>query len=620
MTRLPTPDLETDRGTLRSRAFDDIYYSPDDGLAETEHVFINGNDLKQRMRGRTTAQPFVIGELGFGTGLNVLAACKCFDEAGQGSLEIWSVEGFPLSQKAFIEAQASIAQRWPEIAPWAERLAEHYPVPLPGQVQLNLSPNVTLTLAFGDVAECLGNTSFEADAWFLDGFAPSRNPAMWSDDVMTSIAHLTKSGGTAATFSVASGVRTALESAGFTWEKVPGFGRKKQMLRAHLTEKPSRQLSAPWFIRPKTCDVGKVAIIGAGIAGASTAHALVKHKRRPTVFGLGSRAKAASSNPAGLVMPRLDADDTPAARFYRDAFLDAVRRYSSLDDKTFSACGGSIVAEKNREFRIREHGLWPETMFSYEKDSIKIAAAGVLDPGRAVDAMLIGADLIDADAIAIAKTDQGWMIQTADRENHHGPFGALVLATGAVQALWPDAPVTPSLGQLDLFEGPPPKSIVTDGHYVAPFRGQVLTGATYASFEGGAVTASPENTDTNRQAAHALLGQDPGSSISSRVALRATTPDRHPIAGPLYDREAAIAGYRGLSKGLQTDYPPAPYQDSLYALTGLGSRGLVTAPILGAHLAAMIVGGVSPLTSDIAAMVHPGRFLVRDLKRGKISL
>lgn len=390
MTRLPKPDLVTDEGTLRSLAFDDIYYSPDDGLAETGHVFIAGNDLPQRLAQRGHSHPFTIGELGFGTGLNVLAACHCHQAFGQGPLDIWTVEGFPLSRSAFAEVQSSIATRWPELAPWTERLAEAYPEPAPGQTQVSLGNGITLTIAFGEVLPSLKAASFAADAWFLDGFAPSRNPAMWSDEVMGEIARLAASSGTVATFSVASSVRAALETAGFSWEKAQGFGRKKHMLRAALTAAPETIEPKPWYARPSPAPGGEVAIIGAGIAGAATAKALADRGVKCTVFGGGSRDRAASSNPAGLVMPRLDADDSPAAHFYRDAFLYALSRYNGLDDGTFSACGGGMAMDEARFDQLAAIALWPEDVLSFRDGQVHIEKAGVLNPRAAIDTMLKG--------------------------------------------------------------------------------------------------------------------------------------------------------------------------------------------------------------------------------------
>lgn len=618
MRRLPAPDLETDEGTLRSRAFDDIYYSPDDGLAETKHVFIDGNDLSSRLSAHPAGQPFVIGELGFGTGLNVLAACACHDDVGHGPLHIWTVEGFPLSKEDFSKTQTAIGERWPELTPWTERLSRAYPDPTPGQTQITLGAGITLTLAFGEVEESLQQADFRSDAWFLDGFAPSKNPQMWSRAVMADVARLTKPGGTAATFSVASGVRGVLEEAGFSWAKAPGFGRKKHMLRASLERPSTNTRVLPWFQQPAARSGVGVAIIGAGIAGASVAHALLGQGVTPTIFGTGGREGAASSNPGGLIMPRLDADDTPPARFYRDAFLYAAKLYRDIGDDVFSPCGGSLALEDERAAKLAEIGLWPDGYLAQSEGRMIVEAAGLLFPRQAADQLMAGAEFIEQRAASLDQ-DETWFIIDGDGARH-GPFSSVVLATGAAQDLWPEAPITPSLGQLDIFSGAPPKTIITDGHYVAPYKDQVLTGATYARLEGRSVETTTENTDSNRQAAAALLGRDPGESVLSRAALRATTPDRHPIAGPLYDVQAAIRAYEGLATGKKGDYPPAPYREGLFALTGLGSRGLVTAPLLGVHVAAQITGGVSPLTNDIAAMVHPGRFLVRDIKRGKISL
>ncbi len=617
MTRLPAPDLETDEGTLRSVSFDDIYYSPDDGLAETQHVFIDGNALPSRLNAHPKGQPFVIGELGFGTGLNVLAACASHEQFGHGPLHIWTVEGFPLSKTDFAATQTAIGKRWPELAPWTERLSDAYPDPVPGQTQITLNEGITLTIAFGEVETCLQQADFQADAWFLDGFAPSKNPQMWSQPVMNDVARLTQPGGTAATFSVASGVRSVLEEAGFSWEKAPGFGRKKHMLRAELDKPPANTRVLPWFRQPSLRSQDGVAIIGAGIAGASIARALLIQGFTPTIFGTGSRDTAASSNPAGLIMPRLDADDTPAARFYRDAFLDAVKLYRQLGEDVFSPCGGSLAIDTNRAAQIDEIGLWPDGYLAQDEGRLFVEAAGVLFPRLAADHLMGAAECIESRAVTLEQGDN-WLVIDSDG-TRHGPFSTVVLTTGAAQDLWPEAPIAPSLGQLDVFSGNPPPSVVTDGHYVAPYQDQVLTGATYARFEGGSVETTDENTDSNRQEATALLGRAPGEHVSSRAALRATTPDRHPIAGPLYDVNAAILAYEGLATGKKGDYPPAPYRDGLFALTGLGSRGLVTAPLLGAHIAALITGGVSPLTNDIAALVHPGRFLIRDIKRGKIS-
>lgn len=605
---------EGEAGTLSSLSFGDIYFSPEDGLAESQFVFIDGNDLGPRME--RAERPMVIGELGFGTGLNILALLREHDRVLGGPLDIWSCEGFPLSRDDFQRVQGRIADRWPEIAPYAERLAAVYPDPVPGQVHLVIDRGITLTLAFGPVKDMLDNAWFEADAWFLDGFAPSKNPEMWTSDVMTKIAGLSKPGATAATFSVASGVRQALERAGFSWRKTPGFARKKHMLRAQLERPTARSEEKPWFAPPRPASGGRIAIIGAGIAGCMLARALDQRERDVILFDGAGTAAGASGNPAGLVMPRLDADRSPAACFYRDAFLFAIATYRDLPEGIFSPCGGTVALEGSKRDGVLASGLWPRPALEALPDGLRIPDAGVLVPSEACRA-LNPCKVLERKIGSVEEDEEGWILTGCGET--FGPFAAVVITTGAEQILWPASPIKPSLGQVDVFTGPAPGEVVTDGSYVAPLGHLLVAGATYAPFGGGEITPSEDRTEANRRAAEALLGGSVGAAHAARAALRATTPDRHPVAGPLHDHHRAISVYEGLRKGRPGPYPPTPYRRGLFVLTGLGSRGLVTAPILAEHVAAEITGGVSPLTQAEAELVHPMRFFIRDLKRGKVS-
>ncbi|NRA31685.1 MAG: FAD-dependent 5-carboxymethylaminomethyl-2-thiouridine(34) oxidoreductase MnmC, partial [Parvularculaceae bacterium] len=468
----------------------------------------------------------------------------------------------------------------------------------------------------GSVLDGLSHATFAADAWFFDGFAPSANPDMWSEEVMKAVAQRSKPGATAATFTVAGAVRANLAAAGFGWEKAPGFGRKKHMLRARLDEAGTVSTDKPWFAAPQARSPGRVAIIGGGIAGVCAARALRASGQDVALVADGGLAKGASGNPAGLVMPRLDADDGPAARFYRDAFLFALETYGALDAEVFDACGGELAMDAAKQQALDEVGLWPAGLLEPGETNLTLAAAGVLRPALAVRALAEGVAVFDARISKLAQDDEGWLLETTD-EVQHGPFTSVVLCGGADRTLTEGLPLKPSLGQVDVFEGPSVEGVKTDGTYVAPLDEHLVAGATYAPYTDGPVEPTDENTNANRQAAEAMVGAAFGGSIERRAALRATTPDRHPIAGPLLDEAAAKDAYRGLATGKREDYPPAPYRRGLFALTGLGSRGLVTAPILGAHVAALITGGVSPLTRDIAELVHPARFLVRNIKRGK---
>ena len=226
MTARPaTPEPEIDwraEDVPVSRCFDDPYFSPADGLAETTHVFLEGNDLPRRFAG---AQGFRIGELGFGTGLNFAA-----------TLALWrriAAPGAVLAYTAFEIAPMGAGQmaralrRWPEIAGEARELLAAWPPD--GTMEL---PGARLVLVAGDARTTLPRWSGTADAWFLDGFAPARNPEMWAPGLLAAAFARTVPGGTAATYSAAGAVRRALAEAGFEVRRTPGFSAKRHMTQA----------------------------------------------------------------------------------------------------------------------------------------------------------------------------------------------------------------------------------------------------------------------------------------------------------------------------------------------------------------------------------------------------
>jgi len=208
---------------LRSQEFDDVYFSAEDGLAETRHVFLDGNGLPDFWEGR---EHFVIGETGFGTGLNFLAVWKLFREAAAdgAKLHFISVEKFPLNAAQIDEALA----HWEELCDLRGQLVVAYPTVCEGVFEHEFD-DVKLTIYFDDVVDGLGACDTQVDAWFLDGFRPSSNPEMWRGAVFEQVARLSRRGSRFATFTSAGFVRRGLEAVGFDVKKVSGFGRKREM-------------------------------------------------------------------------------------------------------------------------------------------------------------------------------------------------------------------------------------------------------------------------------------------------------------------------------------------------------------------------------------------------------
>jgi len=275
-----------------SSTFGDVYFSRANGLEETRHVFLQHNQLSDRWQQLKAGDHFTIAETGFGSGLNFLASWQLWlsTAPADAQLHFISVEKFPLTKT---DLQRALAL-WPELSEFTAPLIEAYPVFVgAGFHRLSfMEGRIKLTLIINDAA--LGFTQLLAtthpvfatqcakiDAWFLDGFAPSKNPQMWSDELFTRIRQLSHTGTTAATFSAAAIVKQGLKLAGFSIQKVPGFGRKREMVKASMEQAPitdhqdslkPRSYSlhpVPWTIdAAATLPAEKQAlIIGGGLAG-----------------------------------------------------------------------------------------------------------------------------------------------------------------------------------------------------------------------------------------------------------------------------------------------------------------------------------------------------------------
>lgn len=224
---MPQPEASVawvEGGVPVSQRFHDPYFSLTDGLAETRHVFLDGNDLPQRF-----APGFHIAELGFGTGLNLLAAWAAWERSGQpGALRFTSFEAYPLSRDDMARALTVFA----DLAPWTTRFLAAWDGPPAGVLVLE---TLRFELVAGDARETLPDWDGAADAWFLDGFAPARNPELWEPALLAAVAAKTRRPGSAATYTAAGHIRRALAEAGFEVTRVPGFGRKRHMTRAVLS-------------------------------------------------------------------------------------------------------------------------------------------------------------------------------------------------------------------------------------------------------------------------------------------------------------------------------------------------------------------------------------------------
>lgn len=206
-----------DNGTPVSTQFDDPFFSLDNGLAETRHVFLAGNDLPARL-----CDGFHVAELGFGTGLSLLTLWQAWEDTGRpGQIRFSSFEAFPLSRDQLAKALSA----FPELADNAAQLIDAWPLE-----NADLG-SVLVSIVKGDARKTLPSWSDTADAWFLDGFSPAKNPELWGPALMQAVHDHTAPGGSVATYTAAGHVRRGLEAAGFDVTRAPGFGRKRHMTR-----------------------------------------------------------------------------------------------------------------------------------------------------------------------------------------------------------------------------------------------------------------------------------------------------------------------------------------------------------------------------------------------------
>ena len=624
--------------TPKSAQFDDIYFCGD-GAAETTHVFVDGNDLPARFQ---TTQHLQIGELGFGTGLNFLVLLDQWRRAQKpdnAHLSFFSLERYPLTIDELSRAHTA----WPQFAQDSARLRSVLPPRHPGFHHIEFASGVTLSLFYGDAMDALSSLRAQIDAWFLDGFSPAKNPDMWSPELFSLMAQRSNPGASFATFTVAGHVRRALSAAGFELERRKGFGKKREMLTGRLAHS-ARELKtnfsiddAPWFdlpaaprLRTTPTRLPTIAIIGGGIAGASVAHALKRHGAQPTIYEANGLASGASGNAAGLIMPRLDAEDTPPGRFHTSAYFHTLRLLQHLDANIFAQSGIDQHMPREgdmaRRQKMIERAALPKDWLAPISSGLHFAQGGVVRPAQFVAALADDTPVINAKITNIARHQNQWVLE-CDTGQHTADIVVIANSVGAKKFVHcASLPMAGAAGQVDLFSVP--KGLHQRPQiaqkYWAQIDDQLLIGATYHRVPADHLAqTSNDATRENLETAIADgLGCNPQNTrhLDARASVRCVTPDQMPIIGPVPDWDFYGAQYDALREGKVWGYRAPSYLPSLYVISGFGSRGLVTAPFSAAILAAQIFGGPLPIEAGDIAAIHPARFFVRALKRTRKAL
>lgn len=598
---------------------DDVYFSAENGLEEARAVFLAGAGFPDRFARGVT----VVGELGFGTGLNFLALWDSFRRcaAPDARLHFVSVEGFPLARTDAARA----LRAFPEIAPLAEALIAAWPAPHKGAHRRVFEHGrITLTVFHDEADAALSQTDFAADAWFLDGFAPAKNPDMWTASLFAQLARLSKPGAPAATFTVAGVVRRGLAGAGFAVEKKPGFARKRERLEAIFDGAPTpARVTAFPAPAPRS---GPIAVVGGGVAAASLVEAFARRGRTVQVFADGGWGSGASGAPRGLLTPRLEVGDRPHNRALLAAFdyarqlyenrqgfeasgvlrlagegagLDRLERMADLLDEGFLWCDAE--AAQGRTGADGGPGLW-------------MARSGAFEPAALVADLAGGLEVRDERVERLELIGEGAAIYGVGGRLL-GAFETVILAGGHAGApLVSGLSLEATAGRVGVFDGEAPRAPVAWGGYAAPWRSRVLIGATHVKQDAPEAEAEAEKA-LRTLAETGPLAIEPGAMTDSWGGVRAAAKDRLPVAG-LLPGSGFEDRWRAAARGGAAPSEPEPADGALLALTGFGARGFAHAPLLAEALASALSNEPAPLQRDGLEALHPARFSWRALKKG----
>ncbi|MGM0515978.1 MAG: FAD-dependent 5-carboxymethylaminomethyl-2-thiouridine(34) oxidoreductase MnmC [Pseudomonadota bacterium] len=626
--------------TPASPLYSDVYFSREGGFGESEHVFIRGNDLPARFaEGRATR----VLETGFGTGRNFLATALFFLQTAppDARLDFVSLEKHPIDRDDLLRlarAQRELADPWlaghpsigeesrSRLAALQDELHRQWPDAIPGfHRRLLADSRIRLTLVWGDARDQLPEIDGIFDAFFLDGFAPARNPELWDESLLAELGRRAAPNATAATYSAARRVVDALDAAGFATEKRPGFGRKRDMLVGRYPGRASPPDPAGERGDPR------IAVIGAGVAGASLARLAAPRGLAVEVFEAGSKpAGGGSGNPAGLIAPVISRDWNRLSQLTATGMgfmRELVRETLGPAEGPTPAYGFHGVIKLARQARHAEKQariaaeLSPDPAFASWADAESLRehsgladidspgwwfpGGGWIRPRPTIERWLDVTDAplhLDCAVRELRGGPGAWEVMVGNG-TVHGPYTDVVIAGGERSAQLVESLtrwIEPCRGQVSWTAGrgesralSPGLVIMREGYALDLPSVGLLFGASFLPGQTDREVRSAEH-DGNRERLASIAGSlaermPSGEGLEGRASVRATTPDRLPMVGEL--------------------------AEGLWISTGHGARGLTWSAWLSEFILSRIEGTPSPLPRSLAEGLRPQRFDEREARK-----
>lgn len=658
-----------------SSEFGDVYFSKTDGLAESRHVFIDGNDLATRLANLRNFERFVIGEIGFGTGLNILAIWQLWQQIrpdNHSHLHIITTEKFPLS-KTDLEQALSV---WTELAGLSQQLIDNYPPPLAGCHRLNwFDERLTIDLWLGDATSSLSQVTGEGkvDAWLLDGFAPSCNQELWSADLLAQIARLSKNHTTLATFSVASAVKQGLKHHGFTLAKRKGFGKKREMLTASFQPKLTsanfcklyfryNKKIKPFFVtlpftasfesrrrqRRKANNVKgfelpnfsaitkplSVAVIGAGVAGLSSAYALAARGHKVTIFDKAQPLAGASGNIRGFLAPKLTSLKRLETNLHAIGYLASCRFYPYLTAQTgikilqTTGCLDLLSHNRLQLDEVKDFPIEFARLLTAEQAKAKVGYeigqaiflpnAGLITTANFANAVLCHPNIsFQTEKLtyfqqAYFQQDSDQVLLTFTERQQFFDHVILCMALDTCDFLPTIKRFNHSRGQVTWFavdehdKAQLPKLPLKYGSYYASFnqnsKRHVMLGASFVRDTLDTAPAVADHQMNVADLADAVPDWVNNTDMftveknlphwQGRASIRSQTVDYLPLVGQVWQ-----AGYESKSR--------------VWTFSALGSKGYAYAPICSELLAGLLCGEILPLANKMVNSLSPNRKVIR---------
>ena len=595
-----------------SKQFGDVYFSKDNGLLETRHVFLNGNDLTERLSQLHDYQYFCVGETGFGTGLNILTLWQLWQQVrldNHSHLHVVSVEKFPLNKADLIRA----LNVWTELKPLAEKLIQQYPLPIAGCHRLSFpEERFSIDLWLGDAQDIFPTIpkTQTVNAWFLDGFAPSCNPDMWQANVLDHMVRLSDFGTTFASFSVAGVLKRGLKQHGIQISRPRGFGHKREMLKAiwldtSQTETQSQDSETTIAAPPKseTSKQRKIAIIGAGIAGLSSAWAFAQRGHQVTIYEQNEPLSGASGNPLALLNPKLCPIEQAHEHLMTLSWQHALNFYPQF--KAFRPIQVQQIALKNADELSGLVEQYPENVLTAnttlecfpetEFPSLTLHQAGAVSPHQLRDEILQHAN-IRIEKVKISRLEstdsqvtlwQGQqLIATADH--------VIVCCAKQSAELIENYPVLkPIRGQVSWVENSQ-RPLALDqaysygGYCMQLDTAQLILGASFYPNRDDAEVLTEDHVH-NYELIHNVFpkyaqGLPSVDTWQGRASVRAQSLDYFPLVGKIQNL------------------------GQIYTFAGLGSKGFLFAPLCSEILATLILCELCPVPQSLLDKLNPQRF------------